>query len=210
MSFVSIIATDQWISAVSDGTLVEVIEKGKIKRCLGNKPSFLRISKRQFIACTGSAALLNRVKNDMPFNSQPYVINQAMLSRLEHGVKSISAEWQDVLLVVADLTEKSVCRMISNQKDADWVNVVPQYGRAGTLFLAGKGIDNQKIKLIYEECSRMLGDKQNDLKSVIIAQNKLNRLAAKFDPSIGSRLFHLSIKAEVKSDGGLNGNPTSD
>ncbi|MCO7125665.1 hypothetical protein NIE88_07770 [Sporolactobacillus shoreicorticis] len=196
MSFVSIIATDKWISAVSDSNLLEVSEKGDMKRCLGNKPSFTRISKRQFIACTGSAALLNRIKHNMPFKFQPYVVNEALLSELEQEVKKFSTERQDVLLVIADLAEKSICRMISNRKDDDWVSIVPERGRAGTLFLAGKEIDEQKIKFIYEECNRMLGSKQRDLKNVIIVQKKLNRLAMKFDSSIGSRVFQLTIKAD--------------
>jgi hypothetical protein len=197
MSFVSIIATKQWISAVSDGNLVEITSEGTCRVCPGQKASFIQISEQQFIACTGSRSIRNKIKGDFPFSETPYVFDDDILGQLKQEVQTIPNQWQDVLLVVGGAVQQIECRMISNQANSDWATIHPQLGKAGTLFLAGKGIDERKIKLIAEEFNRLIRTHgQDDLKNVIRAQNKLNRLATTLDPTIGSRVFHLLIKNE--------------
>ncbi|MCL1631805.1 hypothetical protein M3N64_07560 [Sporolactobacillus sp. CPB3-1] len=196
MSFVSIIVTERWISAVSDDKLYTVSKQDGISKRLGSKPSFVRLSERQFLACTGDANTLQIIKNELPFKKQSYVIDEARLDWMERQIKKVPSSQQDVLLAVADTTVGSTCRMIDNQPNSEWVNTLPVRGRAGTLFLAGKNIDEHHIKWIAEQCSQMIHGYPDDREHVIMAQVRLNRMAQKIDPSIGSRVFHMWIKAD--------------
>ncbi|SFF99187.1 hypothetical protein [Sporolactobacillus nakayamae] len=195
MSFVSIIATNQWISAVSDGNLVEISTEGECHVCPGQKASFIQISKQQFIACTGSRSIRNKIKRNFPFSENPYVFDDDILAQLKQDVQTVPNQWQDVLLVIGEAVQQIECRMISNQANSDWVAIHPQSGKAGTLFMAGKGIDERKIKRIAEEFNRLIQTHgQDDWRNVIRAQNRLNQFVSTFDPTTGSRVFHLLIK----------------
>lgn len=194
MSFVSIIATEQWISAVSDGNLVEFDKEGNWQIKPGKKPSFFRISERQFIACTGSSEAWSRIKKEFPFKKEPYPLDKDMLNHLEDVVRGVPQNQQDVLLVVADATNRVTCRMISNQPDTKWTVIEPESGRTGTLFLAGKLIDEKKIRLISEEFNRLLQvHGKDESKQVVLAQRELNKIAATLDPTIGTRIYQLLI-----------------
>lgn len=195
LSFVSIIASNQWVSVVSDGNQVEASNAGEVQISLSKKPSFVRISEYQFIACTGSEKRLKRIKRLFTFQDHPYKIDSAMLAQLKEEVTSVPSDRQDVLLAIADAAEGCVCRMISNKPGARWITLRPEYDRAATLFLAGKGIDEQKISFLSDECNRLLRHKEGKLDNAIIVQTQLNRIAATLDATIGSRVFHLSIKA---------------
>ncbi|QAA22455.1 hypothetical protein [Sporolactobacillus terrae] len=195
MSFVSIIASNQWISVVSDGNQVEANDEGEIQISLSKKPNFVRISDYQFIACTGSEKRLKRIKRMFTFQDHPYAIDSAMLAQLKEEVTAVSSDRQDVLLAIADAAEGCVCRMISNKPGARWITIRPEHGRAATLFLAGKGIDEQKIRFLSDECNRLLRHKEEKLDNAIIVQVQLNRIAATLDSTIGSRIFRLTIKA---------------
>lgn len=84
--------------------------------------------------------------------------------------------------------------MISNQPDTKWTAIEPESGRTGTLFLAGKLIDEKKIRLISEEFNRLLHvHGKDESKQVVLAQRELNKIAATLDPTIGTRIYQLLI-----------------
>ncbi|MFC6387003.1 hypothetical protein ACFP7A_10345 [Sporolactobacillus kofuensis] len=197
MSFVSIIATDHWISTVSDGNLVEFSEKGTWAIRPGQKQNYVQISQRQCIVCTGSAELWERIKKMFPYTQERYVLEQDLFGKLKEIISLVPAERQDVLVAILDAQEQVICHMISNQTGAEWTQIQPTSRRMGTLFLAGRMIDEQKIQQIAEEFNRLLQVfGKNDPRQVMLAQKELNKYVTVLDPTVGQRVFHLLIKKD--------------
>lgn len=195
MSFVSIIASTRRISAVSDGTLVDVDEDGKIITLPGAKPSLIQISEAQLIASTGSAAVLKGLREQFPYNKQAYVTDETFYERLKKAANSIPFSKQDVLVALADVTRGVSCRIISNQPQSAWQTLIPRMDRLAALYLAGRTVNEEQIKEIAAEADRTfrLFGKQTP-EQILRAQKSLNRFVAGLDGTVGIRTFKMILE----------------
>lgn len=194
MSFVSIIASARLASAVSDGWLVDLSDNGESVILPGSKPSMVRISERQIIACTGSASVLKIIKNGFPFQKNDYVFDESRMNFFEQSVQEVPYEKQDVLLALIDASGPMTCSMFSNEPGQSWHVLRPDGGRLATMFLAGRAIDEVKIKKISEEFNRLLrmyGEKSSE--QIFSAQRALNHLVSGLDPSVGPRTYRQLV-----------------
>ncbi|WP_010631279.1 hypothetical protein [Sporolactobacillus vineae] len=195
MSFVSIIASTQRVSAVSDGTLVEVNGEGHITALPGAKPSLIRISDTQLVACTGSASVLRRLKERFPYKKEPYVIDKEIRDELKQEACSVPFSQQDVLIAVAEVTAGVVCRIISNQPGAAWQTLVPSPNRLAALYLAGRAVNEEEIKEIAAEADRQLQLFGKETPEQILnVQKSLNRFVAGKDAAVGQRIFKMVME----------------
>lgn len=195
MSFVSIIASTRLISAVSDGTQVDLNEQGEIVLLPGVRPSLIRISENQLIACAGSASVLRYLKKSFPFKREGYEINSAVTGELERAAHLVPFSKQDVLIALADVSEQVMCRIISNRPDDDWQTLIPSQDRLAALYLAGRTVDEESIKEIAAECNRQLqlfGKETPD--QIYRAQKSLNYFVADRDATVGTRVFRIMLE----------------
>ncbi|WP_353947755.1 hypothetical protein ABNN70_10535 [Sporolactobacillus sp. Y61] len=194
MSFVSIIASDQWASVVSDNHLVDMNKQGKIVVRPGSKPSALRISDSQIICCTGSASALREIRENFLFRDEAYKISQDQWDWLTTRIRRIPHQVQDVLLAVVDHSQKMTCQMISNQPGDTWHRLYPEGERLAALYMAGRGVDEYQIRQISAECSRLIRKSgKNSVEQVSSAQKALNKFAGDLDHTIGTRTFLLHV-----------------
>jgi hypothetical protein len=194
MSFVSIIASTRLVSAVSDGTQVDLNERGDIVMLPGTKPSLIRISENQLIACTGSTSVLHQLKKSFPYKDEAYEMTSAFTGELERAAHSVPFSKQDVLIALADVSGEVICRIISNDPDQDWQTLVPSRDRLAALYLAGRSIDEEHIKEIAAECDRQLqlfGKETPD--QIYRVQKSLNQFVASRDTTVGTRVFRIML-----------------
>lgn len=195
MSFVSIIASERWASAVSDHLLVDIGKNGDMTVLPGSKPSMFKISARQIVACTGSASVLHRLKTEWPFRESAYSFDRDFMRTGASAVEAISITKQDILLALIDSSGPMICHMFSNQPDQEWQTLVPEGGRLATLFLAGRGIDKERIRMISRRCSSLLQPYEKISPDRAYAvQKQLNQYATALDKTVGARIFRLAIQ----------------
>ncbi|RYM04756.1 hypothetical protein EWH99_09080 [Sporolactobacillus sp. THM7-7] len=195
MSFVSIIASSERVSAVSDCRLVDLTDEGTRQAVPGSKPGLVRISDCQLLACTGSATVLKRMKKEFPFRRQHYKMDQEMLDHLAQLASAVPFAHQDVLISLVSTAGSVSCRLFSNKPGDAWQTLIPEKGRLATLFLAGRDIDEQAIRTIYNEFARLLGlyGGEDDFRQIRRAQEELNHFASGIDPLIGERIAHMEL-----------------
>jgi hypothetical protein len=195
MSFVSIIASTRWISAVSDGTLVDVNGQGQIITLPAAKPSLIRISDTQLIACTGSASVLRRLKEKFPYKKEAYIIDKEVREELKQDACSVPFSRQDVLIAVAEVTSSATCRVISNQPGSAWQTLIPSPDRLAALYLAGRTVNEKEIKEIAAEADRQLQLFGKETPEQILrVQKSLNRFVAGKDATVGQRIFKMILE----------------
>lgn len=195
MSFVSIIASPMRVSAVSDGTLVDVNENGEIVKLPGAKPSLIRISEAQLIASTGSATVLKGLREQFPYKKEAYVTDETFYEQLKQAADSIPYSNQDVLIALADITRGVSCRIISNQPQSTWQTLIPDTDRLAALYLAGRTVNEEHIKEIAAEADRkmrLFG--KNTPEQIFRAQKSLNRFVARLDGTVGIRTFKMILE----------------
>lgn len=195
MSFVSIIASTRFVSAVSDGRQVDLNERGDLVTLPGTKPSLIRISENQLIACAGSASVWRHLKKIFPFKRETYEINSAVTGELERAARLVPFSKQDVLITLADVSQQVMCRIISNRPDDDWQTLIPGQDRLAALYLAGRTVDEKSIKEIAAECNRQLeffGKETPD--QIYRAQKSLNCFVADRDATVGTRVFRIMLE----------------
>ncbi|WP_332238549.1 hypothetical protein [Sporolactobacillus sp. KGMB 08714] len=194
MSFVSIIATDKMASAVSDGRLVNLNENGQPAMIPGEKPGIIRLSGRQILACTGSAAALKSLRKVFPYQDRAWSFNESQIHVLERFVRAVPYEKQDVLVALVDAGGPMTCRMFSNEPGEKWHVLRPEKERLATMFLAGREIDKTKMRRISEEFGRLLHMYGEDSpEHIFAAQRELNHFVSEMDPLVGRRIFHQTV-----------------
>ncbi|TGB00397.1 hypothetical protein E4665_01590 [Sporolactobacillus shoreae] len=195
MSFVSIIASPEWASVVSDGQLVDLAKNGERTVLPGMKPSVLRISEQQLLVCTGSASILKIIREKFPFQKGAYVINESSIRIMEELVRSVPFESQDVLVALVDASGPVNCRLFSNSPNDSWQTLTPDHKRLASLFLAGRNINEEKIKRISNEFNRLiLIYGKETANQVVEAQKDLNRLAGEFDHTVSQRIYRFLLQ----------------
>ncbi|WKB34757.1 hypothetical protein QS257_12585 [Terrilactibacillus sp. S3-3] len=196
MSFVSIIATENFATIMSDGLAIERTAGGEIIKKSEWTPGFIKISGKQVVACTGNPALLRQMGEAFPFKrSNTYPLRNRM-NTFEARVKQVPYEVEDVLLATVEINEAGhiECRMVSNQP-----------GQAGQVFSLKRerlrrsswpaAILMKKKKKIMEKFSE-LSDQygRNTANKILNAQKELNRFVADMDPSVNKHTFGLTLK----------------
>lgn len=193
VSFVSIVADPNWATIVSDSYLIDETAEGSFKVIPGRKPSYMRLSASQLIACTGSARLLRQLKSDYLFQQRAWKIDARMLNEMRLKVAAISPERQDVLAAIVEAGERMSCRMISNEAGAVWQTLEPDNHRLATLFMASRAIDPEQIAGLAAKLDRrlkMIGKSQEE---VLRAQKETLLDAAKIDTTVSQQSFHLVV-----------------
>ncbi|GGL62217.1 hypothetical protein [Sporolactobacillus putidus] len=194
MSFVSIVASDNMASVVSDGLLVDLSGNGEPAILPGKKPSMIRISSRQILACTGSAAVLKSLRKAFPYQENAWSINESRMHILEQLVREVPFEKQEVLLALVDAGGMMTCSMFSNEPGEKWHVLRPEGERLATMFLAGREINETKIKQVSEEFGRLIhlyGKDSTD--HIFAAQRELIHFVSETDPLVGGQIFHQNI-----------------
>lgn len=185
MSYVSIVASTEWASIRSDCRLIEVSDSGKQKILPANKPSFFKISKKQLIACTGSASLLRQLKKDYCFQKRAYPITPIFLDDLKKRAAGYSSELQDVVIAFVNAAEGELtCQMITNEQESDWKFLVPDANRLAMVFMAGKEIDKQEMAYITKLFKEYLEVKEKTPTGIADAQKEIIRYVAGVDPLV--------------------------
>ncbi|RYL90315.1 hypothetical protein EWI07_11735 [Sporolactobacillus sp. THM7-4] len=195
MSFVSIIASSEFASVVSDGCLSDLDETGRRVIVPGSRPSFVRVSECQLIACTGSARSLKQVKAAFPFRKEGYAFGADNLATLEKIIRCVPYHAQDALIAIVNAEPTMSCRMISNEDGQGWQTLRPESDRFAVLFLGGRELNEDKMKQIYRVFNQQIkNDGQKNPQSIFSAQKDVSRLAAELDSSVNKRIFHQLIR----------------
>lgn len=197
MSFVSIIATENFATITSDGRVIERTESGEIIKKAERTPSFIKISGKQVVACTGNPALLRQMEETFPFKKSGTYLLRNRMNTFEAQVKQVPYEVEDVLLATVEINGSGSieCWMVSNQPGQAGQRLQPKEGKIVTIFMAGRHINEEKIKKIMEKFSELSNQYgRNTANKILNAQKELNRFVADIDLSVNKHTFSLTLK----------------
>ncbi|WP_100487870.1 hypothetical protein [Sporolactobacillus pectinivorans] len=195
MSFVSIIASPERVSVVSDCHLTDLDKNGDRIVLPGTKPSMVKVSENQLVVCTGSASALKKIKKMYPFQKENHVFNETALEAIEETIRHVPFEKQDVLFALVDCSGPVSCMIVSNKPGDRRQTLVPDHRRLAVLFLAGREISEENAKRISDEFNRLVQSTGKERTNQIFeAQKKLNQYVAGLDHTVSQRIYHLLLE----------------
>lgn len=196
MSFVSVVATKDYINVVGDGLVMHTTETGEMIRQQEDYEKFFKIAENQFIAFTGDKGILDFIKSTIPFNPNNYDLEE-MANMLRTKSREVSFEEAAIMIAVGGLSKdnkKVEFYTISNRGD-QFQYYCPKNDEIAYAFLVSSYIDDEKYKEIdrvFIKYLRLYG--YNKSNKVLKSQKDINLIVTKIDPTVNNKTSSLAIR----------------
>jgi hypothetical protein len=194
MSFVSIVATKDFVTVVSDGLAIN-LETGEVIENRYKK--FFKISEKQFIAFAGNKGIADHIKEIINYKKEGYNLFQLISALYWQITREIPFERARVLVAVGGVNENGEIEFHTFiNKPGETINSYrPKNDEITYSFLESKFIDEGKHQIIENKFIEYLSvNGYNTPYKVLRSQVQLNKLVCGMDPSVNNITFELYIR----------------
>lgn len=195
MSFISIVATKNYVNVVSDGLVLRKSENGELIRIQEDFQKFMKISENQFVAFGGNHGIFEKVKETIPYNPNSYDLNE--LSEMLFSKSSeVTPEEASIMMAVGGLDKeyKRIEFFTFSNKGNHIQHYRPNNEEVAYSFIISNYIDDEKlgeIDRMFMKLVRLHGYKK--ISKINKVQKDLSLIVSNMDPSVNKVTFNLSI-----------------
>ncbi|MCG3089142.1 hypothetical protein [Sporosarcina cyprini] len=189
MSFVSVIATNSYITVVSDGKVTgrdgETLETDYQKS--------RKISDKQFIAVTGDRDMADQIFGIATYKEEPYNLLNASIDLRKKLINAMRNQPRVVLVVIGGVNEwgKIVYYYFTSKPEQQMIRGLPG-DKHEKGFLSSDKVNPNKIEEKFDEFIDSVGIKTPH--ESLEVQRKLNDFVAGIDETVNENKFELIIE----------------
>lgn len=189
MSFISIIATENFITVVTDG---QVTKDGKAVE--NNYKKYKKISNNQFIAFGGAKEICETFIKNLDFLGNEQYDLQTLATNLSNAIKQIPYETYRILFVIGGLNARNQIEFysFSNIPESQDQYSNPKGDEISYAFLSSPDIDDSHFEKHLIEYLSITGF--NTPNKCIKAQKMLNSYVETIDNTVNKTTFELVIR----------------
>ncbi len=190
LSFISIIGMDNFISVVTDGQLTSFKTNKSIQE---DFKKFKKISKKQFVACTGNSGIAKTIFDRFNYLDDNFYDLKSNADTLRSDLLSLSINDAKLLGAIGGKNEKGelVVYTFSNIPDQEVVEYNPKGNEMSTVFLCNSL--EIEVEKEFERLYRMKMP-NSSLQKLVDTQYELNDIVADLDDTVNKVKFTLMIK----------------
>jgi len=189
MSFVSVIATEKFITVMSDGLVYNMITDEEIEQ---RYQKFRKISENQFIAFGGDRGLAEKVVEDIGYQNEERELLPIAASIRETLIKEVSPQVASCQVILGGIEKNEIVFYSFNNDEKQELLMKKPKGIDGEYSFLGSrenGLDlDKEMGKIYSKYGFKTPTK------ALKVQKELNDVVSKVDPSVNRITFNLTIR----------------
>ncbi|KAB7635268.1 hypothetical protein [Bacillus sp. B3-WWTP-C-10-D-3] len=194
MSFISVVATENLITVMSDGMESQKVN-GKIEEVSPNYKKFKKISEKQFIAYAGNTGICTYIANKYKFKYEVYNLEEVAFEIQKELLQFPRNETKNQFIIGGVQNGEVLCYTVKNDEGLPEL-VKPEKKKGSQIDIKLTTLSSNYLKKKIErnltKSFETFFKKNNN--QVLHAQLMLNNLVAENDPTVNTNTRHIVIE----------------
>jgi hypothetical protein len=197
LSFVSIVARNNFIIVMSDGLESCEAPDGTMIRKREDIKKYIKIGSKQFLAFTGVKNIFDLISSEIVYKENGYHLLE-LAESYQEKINSIPSSTAKIMISIGGVNENQEIQLItlSNRPNKiDWSNKIPASEEISSSLMESSYINKENHEKIQSKLYELLKKYgYNTPNKVEKAQRDLNMFVERIDPSVNRKISSWSIK----------------